>query len=123
MEETELQGVVQAYLQAFAQRDLSRCLDFFAEDATLDFASGVYQGKQAIEGWHKDRFAADVRVLRIDDIRTQGDTVVVDAIATSKRVRVWFVESVAGRVTLVFRQGKITDAKFGLRMTIPLEGW
>jgi len=98
-------------------------MDFFAEDATIDFASGIFQGRQEIEGWHQDRFQADLRVLRVDEIRRQGDTVIVDVVATSQRAKVWRLKSVAGRATVVFEQGKIKTVTFGLRMALPLEGW
>lgn len=123
MQQTDLQAVVQDYLQAYDQRDLARCMDFFAEDATVHFALGTYRGQQAIEEWHKDRFAADLRVTRIDEIRTQGDTVIVDAVATSKVAKAWRFDSVAGTATFVFQQDKIKEMKFGLRTTMPLEGW
>jgi ketosteroid isomerase-like protein len=123
MQNTDLQAVVRAYLQAYDQRDLPRCMDFFAKDAVIDFASGIYRGKQAIGEWHKDRFAADLRIIRIDEIRTQSDTVTVDAVATSKVARAWRVDSVKGTATFVFQQGSIKEVKFGLRTRIPLEGW
>jgi len=123
MQETDLQAVVQDYLQAYDQRDLARCMDFFAEDAIVHFALGTYRGQQAIEQWHKDRFAADLRVIRVDEVRTQGDTVIVDAVATSKVAKTWRFDSVAGTATFVFQQGKIKEVKFGLRTTMPLEGW
>lgn len=123
MPDADLRALVEAYLKAFEQRDLARCLECFADDATIDFAIGVYRGKRAIEEWHKDRFAADLRVTRIDDIRTLSDSVVVDAVATSKVARSWGIGSVAGTATFVFQDGKIKEATFGLRMAIPIEGW
>jgi uncharacterized protein (TIGR02246 family) len=123
MQGQDLEGIVQDYLEAFERRDRSRCMEFFAEDATINFALGVYRGRQAIEEWHDDRFRADLRVLRVENVRVQGDTATVDAIATSKVAKAWRVNSVAGTVTLVFRGGKIQEGKFHLRTRIPLEGW
>lgn len=121
MQETDLQAVVHAYLEAFDQRDLSRCMQFFAEDATVDFASGIHRGSQAIEKWHEDRFAADLRMIRIEEIRSQGNKVIVDGAATSNRAKAWRIGSVAGRATFAFQQDRIKEVKFGLRMAIPLE--
>ena len=56
-EETESAVFVQRYLDAFGDRDVARCLAFFADDATLHFAAGVYRGKQAIADWRTDRRA------------------------------------------------------------------
>lgn len=120
---TDPREAVQAYLQLFDQRDLPRCMEFFAEDATISFVTGVYRGRQAIEEWHKDRFAADARVTRVDDVRTQGDAVIVDAVVTSKVARMWRFSAVSGTATFTFQDGKIKGAKFGLRTSIPFEGW
>lgn len=123
MQENNRQSMVEAYLQAFEERDLSRCMGFFAEDANLVFHTGMYRGKAAIEQWHKDRFAADMRVTRIDKIRVQGNTVIVDAFATSNRLRAWRFGLLGGTATFRFEEGKITDVKFALRMAIPIEDW
>ena len=78
---------------------------------------------QEIERWHDDRFGADLRLVRVEDIRTSGNVVTVDAVATSKIAKAWKVNSVAGRVTFVVEEGKIVESKFRLRSNIPLEGW
>jgi hypothetical protein len=117
------EAIVKHYLEAFDNRDLSKCLEFFAEDARIDFAMGVYKGSKAIEEWHSKRFEADLRVLRVERIQTKGDAVTVDAIVTSKVAKAWKFPSVAGAVTFVFDQGKIKEGKFQLRTPIPIEGW
>ncbi len=121
--ENDLQAVVQEYLQAYDQRDLDLCMNFFSDDAKISFGLGTYRGKQAIEEWHKNRFTADLRVKHIDKIKLQSDTVIVDAEATSKVARTWGFPSVAGRVTFGFQQGKIKEVNFALRSNIPLENW
>jgi ketosteroid isomerase-like protein len=35
--QTDLKTLAQAYLDAFHARDMDRCLDFFTDDATVDF--------------------------------------------------------------------------------------
>jgi hypothetical protein len=123
MDNLHLEATIKAYLQAFEQRDLAKCMEIYARDALIDFALGAYQGTQAIEEWHKDRFAADLRVLHVDEIRTSPNTVVVDAQATSKVARAWMFNSFAGRVTFTFEQDKVKKATFGLRTALPFEGW
>jgi hypothetical protein len=123
MTDHDIEIIVRSYLEAYDSRDLSRCLDFFAPDARIDFASGIYASPATIEGWHKDRFAADMRVLRVESVRVDGDKVIVDLIATSKVVKQWRLNSLAGRVTLTFQDDKIKEAQFWPRMTLPLEGW
>jgi hypothetical protein len=123
MQQVELEATVRQYLKAFDDHDLPRCLEFFAEDARIDFAMGVYQGSKAIEDWHAKRFAADLKVLRVERIQSNGDTVTVDAIATSSVARAWKFPSIAGAVTFVFDQGRIKEGRFRLRTPIPLENW
>lgn len=123
MNENNLQAVVEDYLRAFDQRDLDRCMSFFADDATIDFASGIYRRKQAIEEWHKKRFAADLRVKHIEKIKVQNGTVIVDAVASSKVAKAWRFDSIAGTMIFSFQQGKIKEVNFALRTSIPLEGW
>jgi ketosteroid isomerase-like protein len=114
---------VESYLEAFASRDLLRCLEFFVEDATLVFVSGTYKGRAAIEQWHTDRFAADLKILRIDGVTTEGDTVTVDLHVTSNRLRFFKIANLDGRATMQLEQGRIKELKFGLRLYDPFEGW
>ena len=122
-QKNELQSKVQAYFESLAARDLSQCMDFFAEDANLAFYMGSYRGKAAIEQWHRDRFAADLRVTRIDKITVQDNTVIVNAAATSNRLKAWRLGSLSGTATFRFNGDKINDVKFGLQKAIPLENW
>lgn len=118
----DLRTVVQAYLDAFERRDLQRCAEYFADDATITWVGGMYQGKAAIEQWHTDRFAANVRIIRLDEIRTENKTVTVDAVVTSDRLKAWRISSLGGRVTLAFGEdGKISKTSFGLRFANPLQ--
>jgi hypothetical protein len=123
MQGDDLETKVKAYLEAYDERDLDGCLDFFAEDAIINFAMGVFRGRPAIEEWHQDRFKADLRITRIDKIKVKGEKVTVDGVITSKTAKAWGFDSVAGRATLQFQNGKIRQVKFGLRMSLPLEGW
>jgi ketosteroid isomerase-like protein len=119
----EPQAIIQAYLQAARDRDLAGCVSFYAPDAKLTFMSGVFQGTQAIEEWHKERFAADLQFVRIDAIKAKGDVVTVDAVVTSKRLKAWKIGSLGGRATFRLQDGKIKETSFGLRLHNPLEGW
>ena len=118
--EADLKALAEAYLDAFHKRDLERCVDFFSDDATIDFNMTAYNGRQAIVDWHKDRFEADLKMLRLNNITVKGDTVVVDGVATSKRLVAWKAKSIAGRVTMRFADGKIKSGKLSARMTNPL---
>lgn len=112
MEEMDPRTVVEAYLQAFNARDLPGCIEFYDDDASLTFGPGFFRGRQAIEQWHKDRFAADMRLLELEDIEVRGDTVVVRGVATSKRLRAFKIGSLGGTGTFLIQQGKIKELRF-----------
>jgi ketosteroid isomerase-like protein len=118
--EADLKALAQAYLDAFDAQDLERCLTFFSEDASIDFNKTVYNGRQAVTDWHKDRFAANLKLIRLNSITVKGDTVVVDAVASSKRLAAWKLKSISGRVTMRFADGKITSGKLAARMSNPI---
>lgn len=123
MDQTDLEALIYQYMEAFEEQNLDRCLDFFADDAVLDFQGGVYRGQLAIKDWHKDRFAARLQIVRVDGIAVNGDTVTVDLVVTSDRLKAWRITRLPGTATYVFEQGRIKDARFGLRATNPLERW
>lgn len=117
--ETDLKTLAQSYLDAFHAHDMDRCLDFFADDATVDFNKTMYSGKQGITDWHKDRFDADLKMVKMNSITVKDDTVVVDGAVTSKRLAAWRLKSLSGRVTMKFENGKIKYGKLAPRMTNP----
>jgi ketosteroid isomerase-like protein len=112
---TDMEGLVRAYIAAFEARDLARCLAFYAEEATIGFHLSPFHGRGDVEEWHRRRFAAEARVLEIERIVVEGDRAVVDAVATSRKLKAWKIPDLRGRVELVFAQGKITRAQFALR--------
>jgi len=121
--ENATQTLIDSYLEAFRARDLDRCMSFFDDEATLKFVSGVYNGRQPIEDWHKERFAADLKILSIDSVNVDGDTVKVDLMLASKRLQFFRLPSLAARATIRLDNNKIREAHFGPRFTDPFEGW
>jgi ketosteroid isomerase-like protein len=117
--QTDLKTLAQAYLDAFHAQDLDRCLEFFADDATVDFNKTVYTGRQGIAEWHKDRFAANLKMIKMNSMTVDGDTVVVDGAVSSKRLAAWRLKALSGRVTMKFENGKIKSGKLAPRMTNP----
>jgi SAM-dependent methyltransferase len=111
----DVKSLVLDYLKAFASRDMARCLSFCNEDATFHFMWRSFRGLKGIEKWHRDRFAADLRVARVADISVEGNTVTVDVIVTSNRLKARKVNQVGGRITLRLERGALKDVKFGLR--------
>jgi len=112
MQEIDPRTVVEAYLQAFEARDLPRCLDFYDEDATLTFGpGGVFRGQKSIEQWHKDRFAADFRLLSLEEIEVNGDTVTIRGVATSRKLKAFKINTLGGKGTFLIQAGKIKKAQ------------
>lgn len=114
---------VQSYFDAFAAHDLPRCVDAYTDDATLHFVAGVYSGKSAIEEWHRERFAAELQILRIDSISSNHDSVTVDLVVASKRLQFFRIANLAGRGVLRLDGSKIKEARFSPRFCDPFEGW
>jgi hypothetical protein len=116
-EKESLQAIASSYLDCFAARDLEACLRYFADDAVLQFHISTFRDRKGIEQWHKDRFAADLRLLRIDEIRQDGDTVSIEGVITSRRLRAFLIDEMPGMVTIRFEQGLMKDLVFssGLR--------
>lgn len=115
----KMQAIARAYLQAFEERDVDGCMAFFADTATISFYFGQYSGSEEIRQWHIDRFAAEAHMLGLERIVAQGDSVVVDGIATSKRLKAWRIGKLAGSLTLQFDRQKIAEAKYVVRFTSP----
>lgn len=115
MQETDPRAVIEAYLQAFEARDVPQCVAFYAEDAVIEFAFGTYRGKQAIEDWHKERFDAGLQLISLDSIEVEGDTVVIQVVATSRRLKSFRINSLKGTGTFLVQEGKIKGAKFAPR--------
>ena len=123
MEEHDLEGLARAYLDAFDRRDLAACMDFFTEEAVIDFAMGVYRGRDQIEEWHNDRFTRDLRIVSVQRIDRKDDAVTVYAKATSKVVRSWRFGNVKGSATFRFEEDKIAELRFRMLSKMPLENW
>lgn len=111
----DVKPLVLDYLKAFDSRDMARCLSFCNEDATFHFMWRSFRGLKGIEKWHRDRFAADLRVVRVMDISVEGNTVTVDVVVTSNRLKARNVKQVGGRIALRLERGALTDVKFSLR--------
>jgi hypothetical protein len=120
---SSLQAAVEGYLSALSERELEKCLGFFADDATIEFQSGVFTGPQAIEEWHRERFAAEFQILDVERVTVDGNTVVVEAAITSSRLRAWKIGKLSGKATISFENGRIKEAKLAPRMYNPFEAW
>ena len=120
-DEAALRQAVDSYLAAFEARDVDACLAFFDAEAKLDFQLSMFEGKEAIEAWHRDRFAANLRLVKLERITVRRDTVTIDAVAASDRLSAWNVPALPGRVTLQFADGKIVKCRFAARMVNPID--
>ena len=123
MQTADAEALVQSYLDAFAARDLSRCLGMFDESAVLDFPPGTFKGKQALEEWHQARFAANMQIVSVDKISAAGDTITIEGTITSKRLHAWHINHLAGNVVFQLRDGLISHARFGMGSFNPIKAF
>ena len=114
MEKIDLIERVKAYLLAFDSRDLTRCIDFFDDDACIYFLSDVFRGKEAIKRWHKDRFVADLRIIDVKGMSVEKNEIRLKGSIVSKRIVAW--PAINFNIVLIasFEQEKIKNVRFGL---------
>jgi ketosteroid isomerase-like protein len=122
-EQTTTRELIENYLKAFERGELERCMECFAADATLEWLMGEYRGKQSIEEWHKDRFEAGLKILRVDGMTIAGDVATVRLTVTSKRLAAWRMPSLGGIVTVQFKEGKIRGTQFAAKSINPQQNW
>ncbi len=122
-QDTAPEVVVESYLEAVKERDISRCVAFYADDAEIHFMDGVFKGKEAIEEWHRDRFAAELELVKVGKLRSEGGKVTFDGTVSTSKLRAWKIDKLDGKVTLLVEQGKIKETRLAPRVYNPLEGW
>ena len=123
MEQVNTRELIQTYLSAFERGELEQCMECFDPDASLEWLMGEYRGKDSIEEWHKDRFAAGLKILRVDGISIDGDVATIRITVTSKRLAAWRMPSLGGIVTVRFHDGKIHGTKFAAKSINPQQNW
>ena len=109
------QALVEAYREAFDRKDVDACVRFFADDAVLKFLFGTFQGRKHIEDWHRDRFAAEVQILRVDDLTVEGNRVVLNAIVTSRKLKRFRMDEVKGTGIFEIHDGRFREVQLGPR--------
>ena len=118
-DDAALRALVDAYRQAFEARDLAGCVGFFADDAVIRFLFGSYQGRQAIEDWHQDRFQAEVQILRLEGVSVDQTRVSVQAVVTSRRLKQFRIGEVKGTLTFRVEEGRFREAVLTPRKGVP----
>jgi hypothetical protein len=111
------QAAIQDYLDVFHGREADRCTAFYADDAVIHFQFSRYSGRAAIASWHRERFEANLRVVRIDEVVAEDGTILVDAEIASDRLAKWSFDSLSVRLTFEFHEGLIRALKCELRAT------
>jgi len=113
----EAPPAIQDYLKAFEARDLDRCTSFYADDAAIQFQFSRYGGRTSIATWHRERFDANLRVLRIEEVVVEDGSVTVDAVVASDRLAKWHFDSMSVRLIFEFQDDLIRELKCDLRAT------
>jgi len=115
--------IVDEYLEAFAARDVARCVALFDTNAVVEFLMSSFTGLDEIAGWHAERFAANLRVLRVERVDVGAQTVQVDVVVGSERLAAWKITSLRARATIGFAAGRIVSLVFAPRVNpIDLKG-
>ena len=104
-------AVVQAYLESFADQNLATCMEFFTDDGTLTFLTKHFNSREEIEDWHRERLAANVKLFSLDSVYARGDTVIAEAVITSRRLARWRIK-LRGRAHVHLDGDKIKDIDF-----------
>src|SRR5947208_2476651 len=116
MADTDLKSVTEEYMALFAQRDLDRCVQYFADDAVISWPARTYVGAADVRQWHIDRFTANMQLVQVGKVRVDGKKVVIDVATKSDRLKLMGINRLGGRVTLTFGDDdKVERAKFGVR--------
>jgi hypothetical protein len=123
MQQTDIRATIQSYRQALEARDLARCVAFYTEDATIHFGMGLYQGKEAIEEWHRERFAANLQLVRLREIQIEQDKAILDVLVSSDRLKLWRINTLHAMATILFKGRRIKEVRFAARVSSPFEAW
>ncbi|MFW6195539.1 MAG: nuclear transport factor 2 family protein [Chloroflexota bacterium] len=115
-----LQGMVEAYLDALQRQDLEGCVNFFSDDASIHFLGGEFRGSEAIRAWHRDRFIANLEILKTSNFKTEENTVTLDALVTSDKIKAWKIGKLAGKVAISVKDGRIAEIKLSPKVYNPL---
>lgn len=106
--------VVRQYLDAFTQHDLTRAMSFFTEQSTVVAREGTHTGLAAIEQWHRDRFAGEVRVLEVKSVKAEPQGALAELVVTSAKLAETRLRSVSAKMTYEIDNGVIkhTELEF-----------
>lgn len=108
-------ALISSFVEAFNAGDKPRCVDFYAEDASIRFMAKVYRGRTAIEQWLEQRFASGATILQVNDVQQETDTLTVRASITSRKLQAWRLGTVNGRATIrLDEEGRIAECQLGM---------
>src|ERR1017187_3964411 len=99
--------VLEDYLEAFRIRDLCRCTELYAEGAILEFGGTYCRDKPCLERWHRERFASNLDLLRIDSVLVNGNVGTVRGGVIRAGLKPGGAPPLWGRAIFIIRDGKI----------------
>lgn len=102
---------IEAYLNAFRNRDIDSCVEFFEDNAVLTFQGRHYRGRNAIRQWHQDRLDSGVELVDIRTVSTVDDSIVVDGIVSARILVPWKVK-IHGQLIVEFGESRIQTLQF-----------
>jgi ketosteroid isomerase-like protein len=123
MGEAETRALVEAYQQALETRDPVHCTNFYTEDAIIHFGTGEYQGRDALEEWHQDRFDASLRLVEMREVSVKDSEAVYDVVVASNALKRWKINALRATAVFHFDGDRIREVKFTPRLTSLFEAW
>ena len=87
----------------------------FDPNAVIEFLMSSFTGLDEIADWHAERFAANLRVRRVERVDVRAETVRVDVVVDSDRLAAWKITSLRARATIRIAAGRIVSVVFAPR--------
>lgn len=109
LESGESHAVIQNILEAFNEKDLTRMLSFFADDAVFVRPEGTFKGKEEIKRFYTWNFSNYLEIkLTEKDFVVEGNKAVLEFVSEGTSYRGGGKKQrVPGMVVFEFRNGKV----------------
>ena len=109
MEFGDLESIIHSICEAFNEKDLTRMISFFAEDATIIRPEGTFRGKEEIKRYYTWSFSNYSELtLTEKDFVVEGNKAVLEFVSEGTSYRGGGKKQrVPGMVVFEFRNGKV----------------
>jgi hypothetical protein len=106
--------LVAGFVEAFNAGDSARILEFFDDDASIQFMAVNYRGRETIGQWLGQRFGAGAQIMNVSGVDVSGDTLTIHAGVTSRKLQSWRLGTINGRAEMrLDGAGRIVECRLG----------